>query len=196
MDIVGTALLLFLIIDPIGNIPVFLAVLRGMTPSRRRYVIIRELLFALAVMLLFLFAGNALLGVLELRQEALSIAGGIILFLIALRMIFPAQYGVVAQDEDPFFVPLAVPLVAGPSVIAVLLLLVSREPGRVLEWLAALILAWAASAVILLASGSFYRIFSERGLRAMERLMGMLLILLSVQMLLDGISEFVYRLLE
>lgn len=191
MDIAATALLLFLIIDPIGNVPVFLAVLRGMPPRRRRYVILRELLFALGVMLLFLVAGGTILGLLQLQQEALSIAGGIILFLIALRMIFPHEHGPVAQDQDPFFVPLAVPLVAGPSVIAMLLLLVSREPERMLDWMAALILAWGASAVILLGSSSFYRAFSERGLRAMERLMGMLLVLLSVQMLLDGIGEFV-----
>ncbi len=194
MDVIATALLLFLIIDPIGNIPIFLAILRGMSAQRRRYVILRELLFALAVMMLFLFAGRTILGLLQLQQEALSIAGGIILFLIALRMIFPNEYGVIAQDNDPFFVPLAVPLIAGPSVIAALLLLVSREPGRLLEWIAALLLAWAASACILLASASFYRALSERGLRAMERLMGMLLVLLSVQMFLDGIREFLSRL--
>jgi multiple antibiotic resistance protein len=191
MDIIATALLLFLIIDPIGNVPVFLGILRGMDPRRRYLVIARELLFALGVMLLFLFAGGAILGLLQLHQEALSIAGGIILFLIALRMIFPSEYGPVARDEDPFFVPLAVPLVAGPSVIAALLLLVSREPDRLVEWVIALGLAWAASAVILLASSSFYRVFSERGLRALERLMGMLLVLLSVQMFLDGVREFV-----
>jgi multiple antibiotic resistance protein len=194
MEIIATAMLLFLIIDPIGNIPVFLAILRGLEPNRRRWVILRELLFALAVMTLFLYAGQFLLGLLNLDQEALSIAGGVMLFLIALRMIFPRTYGAVAEEGEPFFVPLAVPLIAGPSVIAVLLLLVSREPERILEWSLALFLAWGASAVMLLTSASFYRFFTEQGLRALERLMGMVLVLISVQMFLEGVKEFVAHL--
>lgn len=190
MDVITTALLLFLIIDPIGNIPVFLAVLRGQEASSRRRIIVRELLFALGVMMLFLFAGQHVLGLLQLDQEAVSIAGGVVLFLIAVRMIYPQTYGTVAAEGDPFFVPLAVPLVAGPSVIAVLLLLVSQSPDRMIEWTVALLLAWGLSAMILLASAAFYRVFSERGLRALERLMGMLLVLLSVQMLLDGVRLF------
>lgn len=192
MDIVGAAALLFLIMDPIGNVPVFLSALRQLPAARRRWVMLRELLFALLVLLAFLFAGQFLLDLLQLEQESISIAGGIVLFIIALRMIFPLRPGGLAEeiDGEPYFVPLAVPLIAGPSTIAALLLLVRSSPERLTEWLLALLLAWLATAAILLLSSGFYRLFKPRGLMAMERLMGMLLVVMAVQMFLNGVRDF------
>lgn len=191
-DIVSAAFLLLLILDPIGNVPVFLTILKDVEPRRRRRILLRELLFALAVLIGFLFAGQALLDLLRLEKEAISIAGGIILFIIALRMIFPPPHGAFAEElhGEPYLVPLAVPLIAGPSTIATLLLLVRADPGRLLDWLLALILAWLATAGILLLANGFFRFLGPRGLIAIERLMGMLLVVMAVQMLLNGIRDF------
>lgn len=186
---------LFLIMDPLGNIPVFLAVLKEVAPERRRVVLVREILFAYVVLLIFLFFGNYLLRLLHLQQEAVSISGGIVLFLIALRMIFPPEGGMLGEtpEGEPFLVPLAIPLIAGPSILAALLLLQRRDSGNVGELLAATTIAWALTGMILLASPFFYRILRQRGLIAMERLMGMLLVMIAVQMLMNGLSVVMKR---
>lgn len=191
MDFLSAAMMLFLILDPLGNIPMFHALLAGLAEDQRRRVIVRELVIALVVLLVFLFAGRVILRFLGLEQSSLSIAGGIILFLIALNMVFPTK-GVHAELEtgDPFIVPLAIPLVAGPSAIAALLLLVTSQPERLWEWAGALGLAWLATAIILLASTRLLATVGRRGLRAIEKLMGMLLIMIAVQMFLNGIKVY------
>ena len=184
-----SALLLFLVMDPLGNIPVFLAVLERVPESRRQRIIARELAIALGALILFLAIGEPFLELAGIRKESLSIAGGIIVFLIALRMVFPAPRVPHPEDEldgEPLIVPLAIPLVAGPSAFATLLLLSSQA---ILTTLAvALLLAWAATAGILLASGWLRQLLGRRGLIAMERLMGMVLVALAVQMFLDGLK--------
>ena len=191
MGFLSAAVMLFLILDPLGNIPVFYSLLAGMPEARRRKVILRELVIALGVLLVFLFAGRSILHFLGLQQSSLSIAGGVILFLIALNMVFPTK-GIHSEVEsdDPFIVPLAVPLVAGPSAIAALLLLVTSQPDRLWEWAGALCVAWLLSAVILLASTRLMALIGNRGLRAIEKLMGMLLIMIAVQMFLDGLKVY------
>lgn len=196
MDTFSVAIMLFLIMDPLGNLPIFASILRHIDPKKRRRVLIRELLFALLIMLLFLFAGEAILNFLNLRSESVSIAGGIILFLIALRMIFPQPGGVVglAAGEEPFIVPMAIPLMAGPSILAALILLAHTDSARMGDWTIALLAAWFASAVILMFYKLFTKILGEKGLTAVERLMGMVLIMLSVQMFLDGIADYMEHL--
>ena len=189
----ATAITLFLIMDPLGNVPIFLIVLERVAEHRRRYIILRELIIALIVMLLFLFAGPAMLRTLGISPEAVAIAGGLVLLIIAICMIFPLRGSSVMGDDDedhgePLLVPLAIPLLAGPSLLATLML--RANSGNILQHtLPALLLAWAASAVILLASPFLYRIFGNRGLKAMERLMGMVLICISVQMLLNAFAR-------
>ena len=192
----ATAITLFLIMDPLGNVPIFLIVLERVAEHRRRYIILRELIIALIVMLLFLFAGPAMLRTLDISPEAVAIAGGLVLLIIAIRMIFPLRGSSVMGDDDedhgePLLVPLAIPLLAGPSLLATLML--RANSGNILQHtLPALLLAWAASAVILLASPFLYRIFGNRGLKAMERLMGMVLICISVQMLLNAFARVLH----
>ncbi len=183
---------LFLVMDPLGNIPLFLSVLKGVPAERRRLVVLRELALAFLVLVLFLFAGNALLRFLGLEQEAVSIAGGIVLFLIALRMIFPAEGAgqTEALEGEPFLVPLAIPLIAGPSALATLLLIQQTASFSTPTLLLALTLAWAITAVILLSSTFMYRVLGARGLIALERLMGMLLVMVAVQMLMNGVKAF------
>ncbi len=195
MDTFSAALLLFLVMDPLGNIPLFMTTLKKVDEKRQRLVVVRELLIALVVLVGFLFLGQYLLRLLQLSETALTTAGGIILMIIALKMIFPRRDASLEEDVEgePFIVPLAIPYVAGPSAMATALLLMSREPGRWPEWLLAVLIAWFASAVIIYFSGYFARFLGEKGLVAVERLMGMLLITVAVQMLLNGIGEFIAK---
>ena len=195
MTTLSAAILLFLIMDPLGNIPIFLSLLKDVPPKRRRAVMVRELLIALAVLLMFLMGGQLILRLLQLREESISIAGGIVLFLIGIRMVFPpAEGGIFGQagEGEPFIVPLAIPGVAGPSAMAALLLLTNTQPGRTADWAIALLCAWLATAVILLSSTYLFRWLGESVLTALERVMGMLLIALSVQMFLGGIAAYLH----
>lgn len=190
--VIAVAATLFFVMDPLGNIPIFNAVLARFEPARRSRIVARELIFALIILLGFLFAGNVVMTFLGLSQPTLSLSGGILLFIIALRMIFPRAGNEEEDVQDPFIVPLAVPLVAGPSTLAVLLLLSSSEPDRLWEWCIALLIAWTATTVILACSPWLMKVLGDRGVRALERLMGMLLVLLAVEMFLDGLAAF-YR---
>ncbi len=193
MTILSAALLLFLVMDPLGNIPLFMTTLKKVEPKRQRKVVIRELIIALIVLVGFLFLGQYLLQALHLSQTALTTAGGIILMIIAIKMIFPATHAPLKEDVEgePFIVPLAIPYVAGPSAMATALLMMSNEPARWAEWLVAVFIAWFVSALIIYFSSYFVRFLGEKGLIAIERLMGMILITVAVQMLLTGIAEFV-----
>ncbi len=194
MDPITAFVTLSLVMDPLGNVPLFLSVLKDVPQERRFKVILRELVIALAVMLLFLFAGEKVLNLLGLQQEAIAIAGAIILFLIAIRMIFPSPHGIMGEtpEGEPFIVPLAIPAIAGPSVLAIAMLLVSNDPERMLEWTIALICAWLATSVVLLASPLLLRALGNRGLIASERLMGMVLVIIAVQMFFDGVGKFLH----
>lgn len=192
MDLLSAVVTLFLVMDPLGNVPLFLSILKTVPPERRRRVLLREIAFAYVVLAVFLLAGEYLLRFLGLEQQAVSIAGGIVLFLIALRMIFPGEGGLAgpALEGEPFVVPLAIPLLAGPSTLATVLLLQSATPAWTGQLILALTIAWGVSGAILLSSTFLYRLLRERGLIAMERLMGMLLVMVAVQMLLDGVRAF------
>ena len=163
-----------------------------MPPARQRRVLARELLIALGVLMLFLWGGQYALDVMHLRQESVSIAGGIVLFLIGLRMIFPPADGIMGElpDGEPFIVPIAIPMIAGPSGMAAVMLLGSQEPGRMGDWMLALTIAWAATAVILFSATYLKKWLGTRVLTAIERLMGMVIVAISVQMLMDGISTY------
>lgn len=191
MRIFFNAITLLLIMDPLGNIPPFLSALKKVEPARRRKILLREILIAYVVLLAFLFAGKYLLRLLSLQEETVSIAGGIVLFLIALRMVFPKPDATAdALEGEPFIVPLAIPLIAGPSTLASLLLLQQTTPNGTVQLLLALTLAWVVTAIILLSSTVLYRLLKERGLIAVERLMGMLLVMLAVQMFINGLAKF------
>lgn len=191
MRIFSAVITLFLIMDPLGNIPLFLSALKDVRPERRRWVLVREILFAYGILLIFLFLGQHLLRLLGLQEETVSVGGGIVLFIIALRMIFPAERGPLSDspEGEPFLVPLAVPLTAGPSTLAALLLLRSG-PISTPELLVAITAAWALTAAVLLSSTLLYGLLKQRGLIAMERLMGMLLVMVAVQMFMNGVAKF------
>ena len=198
MTITSAAITLFLVMDPLGNIPIFLSLLEEMEPRRRLRVIIREMLIALAILVLFLFFGKYILTGLHISEPALSIGGGVVLFLIALRMIFPrpeqsTESGARADHtpgQEPLIVPLAVPLVAGPSAMAMVILFTTQYPHRLLNWLIALLIAWFASSLILLSAEVLRKYLGRRVIKAVECLMGMILTTLAVEMLLNGIEAY------
>ncbi len=182
---------LFLIMDPVGNGMMCLTVLSGHSPRRQRAIIVRELCFALAVIVLFMYLGDGLLGLLDIHQSTLRMAGGVILFIISMKMVFPhAEEGLTDPHlSDPFIVPIAVPFIAGPSCLAAVMVYAHRDPQAVL--LPAIGGAWAATLAVMLLAPAMTRVLGKRGMRAMERLMGLVLILMSFQMLEDGIRLFI-----
>lgn len=193
MDVLSAALLLFLVMDPIGNVPVFISLIGHYDKQKQNRIIVRESLVAMGVLIFFLFAGRYFLSVFSLSEPALSIAGGIILFIIALKLIFQRSDMIFDNkfEGEPMVVPLAIPYIAGPSAIATVMLLSSREPNRWPEWLTAIIIASFISGFILLMSGYLSKLLGNKGLSAVERLVGLLLTAIAVQMLLVGIKQFV-----
>jgi MarC family membrane protein len=196
VDIVSATILLILVMDPFGNMPLVMSVLKNVEPSARPKVVLRECAIAYAVLLAFMFGGHQFMQLLRLSDTALGIAGGLILFLIALRMVFPHAEGIFGEtgEKGTFIVPLAIPAIAGPSALATVLLLVSREPQRVFEWVGALSLATLASVVVMISAQSISRWIGKRGMIAMERLMGLVLTAIAVEMLLAGIERFIVQL--
>ena len=187
---VSATILLILITDPIGNIPIFANALQHVAPQRRARVILREVLIAFLLLLTFMFIGESFLRLMNLSELSLQIGGGVILFLIALRMIFPPPKGPETAESmtEPLIVPLAIPAIAGPSALATVLLLVSQAPERRLEWVAALCVTMAVCAVVLVLAERIQRLLGDRVVMAFERLMGLILVAISVEMLIRGVK--------
>lgn len=196
MSFTSAVVILLLVMDPLGNVPLFVALLRPVEPARRNMVILRECAIAFLVLLVFVFFGNSILSLLGLSGSSLNIAGGLILFLIALRMIFRRPEGVFGDviSGEPFIVPLAIPSITGPTAIATVILMVSRAPQRMLEWVAAAAIAMLITLTLLLFAERISKLVGERGLLAFERLMGLILTAIAVEMLLQGIESFVRQL--
>ena len=196
MDIVSATILLVLVMDPFGNMPLVLSVLKNVAPGGRTRVVLRECAIAYAVLLGFMFGGHQFMQLLRLSDNALAIAGGLILFLIALRMVFPHAEGIFGDtgDTGTFIVPLAIPAIAGPSALATVLLLVSREPQRVYAWVAALSLAMLVTALVMISAQRISGWIGKRGVIAIERLMGLVLTAIAVEMLLAGMERFIAQL--
>ena len=191
MTVLAAILLLIIIMDPIGNVPVFLSILKNIPIERRRIIIIRELLIAFIILLFFMFVGRYVLQMLEIEQSSLGVTGGIILFIIAIRMIFPGTKPLFSHNEttEPLIVPLAVPMLAGPSAIAAVILFMAQEPNRWVEWTFVVFIACLISGVVLVSSETLGRKLGNRALIAIERLMGIILVMVSVDFILDGIKQ-------
>ncbi|BDT70921.1 hypothetical protein os4_04290 [Comamonadaceae bacterium OS-4] len=190
----SATILLILITDPIGNIPIFANALKHVAPERRHKVILREILIAFTLLLTFMFVGESFLRVMNLSELSLQIGGGVILFLIALRMVFPPPSTAESEIKtEPLIVPLAIPAVAGPSALATVLLLVSQQPDRRMEWIGALCVTMLVSAVVLVSAERIQRIIGDRLVVAAERLMGLVLVSVAIEMMLRGIKTFVQQ---
>lgn len=191
MPLQNAALLFFFVISPLGIVPAMLAALKDVDPARHKKIIVRECLFALAILLTFMAFGRGMLNMLNISIPAMTAAGGVMLMLIALRLIFPTDEKNirVSTPSEPFVVPIAIPYIAGPSILATEVLMISQEPDRWPVWLGAILIAWVATLVILYFGTDLRRLLGDRGLMAIERLMGMILVLLATQMLLTGVVE-------
>lgn len=192
MNIYSAAVTLFLVMDPVGNIPIFLSLLKQVDPKRRTKIILRESLIAFALLTLFLFCGKAILHSLNISEEALGIAGGIILFLIAIKMLFPITQNKSTEQTlaEPFIVPMAIPLLAGPSSIATVILFASQAPHRMGQWFIALAVASLLATLLLLVAVPLQRLLGVKIITALERLMGMILTTIAVQMFLTGLATY------
>lgn len=194
-SIVSTAILLLFVLDPFGNVPLLLSILKNIDPKRHRTIILREMLIGLFILLVFLFFGERFLSIFGLETQAITIAGGIIFFVIAIKMIFPDPNGhslfVSSSDEEPLVVPIAIPMVSGPASIATLMLLAKSHPEQIGSIFTSVLIAWSVTAVILLSSPRLFKLLKRRGLTAMERLMGMLLLMMAVEMFIRGIRELI-----
>lgn len=192
-SIISTAIVLTFILDPFGNVPLLLTILKDVDRSKHRNIIIREMLIGLGILLLFLFAGRNFLNLFHVGTTAVSIAGGLIFLIIALKLIFPPADGsnLFATTGEPFVVPIAMPMVAGPSALATLLVMSNNHSNHIEGLFFSLLIAWGITAIILLSAPMLFRLLRKRGLIALERLMGMLLLIMAVQMLLDGLRDYV-----
>ena len=193
----SAVVILLLVMDPVGNIPLFVALLRNVPAERRVRIIARECLIAYLLLLVFVFFGPAILRLLGLSDVSLNIAGGVILFIIALRLIFKHPGGIFGDEfhaGEPFIVPLAIPAIAGPTAIATVVLMVARAPDRVWEWAGALTISAGVTLLLLLFAERIGSLIGVRGLAALERLLGLLLTAIAVEMLLKGIQAFVQNL--
>lgn len=190
----SATILLILITDPLGNIPLFLAALKNVDPSRRRLVIFRECAIAFFTLVVFLLFGSAFLKAVNLSDETLRIAGGVILFLIAINMVFPGSGGKLVEDDsgaEPFIVPVAIPLIAGPSAMTTVMLLARTSPVRTLEWIGSIFIAIVVTTIVFLGSNKLQDWLGARFLSAIEKLMGLVLTAIAVEMLLGGIATYI-----
>ncbi len=190
IHVLTVAFSLFILMDPIGNIPLYIAFLKDISPKRQRWIILREMFIALAVIILFNYIGKGLLNFLNVTEATVQIAGGIILFMLAIKMIFPDPKDPnhdLPKDQEPFIVPLAIPLVAGPSVLAAVMIYVNQQEDYNTVMIIAIVIAWLASLTILLLAPTIKNVLGWRGIIACEKLMGLILTLIAVQMFLSGL---------
>jgi len=189
MEWFSLAVILFLIMDPMGNVSSYLSLVKGLTPKQQRLIVIREMLIALAAMLLFNSIGEYLFDILHVSEKTVRLASGVILFLCAIKILFPTLDSPRANlpQGEPFIVPLAIPLIAGPSLLATIMLFAHIEPD-LSTMLYAIFAAWIASCLVLLNSNNLQKWLGTNGLIAAERLMGMVLVLLAIQRFLEGVQ--------
>lgn len=186
--------LLLLVLDPFGSLPIFISVLGGVEPQRRNRVALREVAIAFAVLMAFMVGGQAFLDLMRLSERSLEVAGGVILLVIAMKMVFVGGDGMYPTDSgrEPFIFPLAVPLLAGPSAMATVLLLASRQPGRLLEWAGALTVAMVVSGAVMLSADRIRRLLGDSMVTAIEKLMGLVLTAIAVEMVLAGLKRYFF----
>jgi MarC family membrane protein len=189
---ISAVVLLLLVCDPFGNIPIFISALREVPRERRRMIILRECLIAFLVLTLFAFVGQSFLKLLGLSEISLQMGGAVVLMLVAVRMVFPSPEGVYGQSPggEPFIVPLAVPALAGPSALATVLLLVSRDPALTWQWVGAIAVVMLVSALVLAFAERLQQVLGERATAAFERLMGLILAAVAVELMLRGVRAF------
>ena len=183
---------LFLLMDSVGNIPLFISILKNIDPARQKRIIVRELFIALFFILFFAYLGEEVLSLFEISQSTLGISGGIILFMISIKMIFPSEekQEALVKKQEPLIVPLAIPLIAGPAILASVMIYAKTQESMLTLTLAILI-AWVATFLVMFFATAIQKVLKERGCEALQKLMGLILTLIAIQMLMNGIQKFV-----
>lgn len=191
LSLLTIVLTLFLIMDPIGNISSFLTLMKGVDAKRVKFVIFREMLIALAAMLLFAFLGKYLFSFLELSQVSIRLVAGVILFLVSIKILFPSPSNLRANlpEGEPFITPLAIPLIAGPSLLATIMLYSNMESCQTIMW-EGILIAWMIACIIFFLALFLFRILGKNGLVACERLMAMVLVMIAIQRFMEGLQLF------
>lgn len=193
MNMLNLAVILFLIMDPVGNASSFLSLVKGIPPRRQKTIVLREMLIALVLMIAFNYLGEFIFSILNISETALRLTTGVILFLVAIKILFPSIDSVRANlpEGEPFITPFAIPLIAGPSLLATIMLFARLEPSQPIV-LGAIFLSWICAVLVLLISPTLQKYLGSNGLVACERLMGMILVLLAIQRFLEGVQQFVH----
>jgi MarC family membrane protein len=193
-NFLSALILLLLVLDPFGSLPIFISVMKHVAPERKLTVAVRETIIAFIVLLVFMFSGAKVLELMRLSERSLEVAGGVILLMIAINMVFGhggTAYGI-PEGKEPVIFPLAVPLLAGPSAMAIVLLLASRQPGRVMEWVAALTCAMVVCGIVLALADRIRKLLGRSVVSAFEKLMGLVLTAIAVEMILAGLKRYFF----
>jgi MarC family membrane protein len=194
-NFLSALVLLLLVLDPLGSLPIFISVMKGVAPERRSIVAVREVTIAFGVLLAFMLTGQGFLRLMHLSERSLEVAGGVILLIIAMRMVFQSGGEVYAGDgkqREPLIFPLAVPLLAGPSAMATVLLLASRQPDLLVEWIGALTVAMGVSGLVLMSADRIRKLIGHSMVSAIEKLMGLVLTAIAVEMVLAGLKRYFF----
>ena len=191
LSLFSLPIILFLIMDPVGNIPAYLTLVEKFSPQRQKKILFREMLIALALMIVFAFLGEALFYILQVSDITVMLSSGAILFLTAIKILFPTSDSLRANlpQQEPFIIPLAVPLIAGPSALATIMLF--SKITTLGEMLIGITIAWISSLIVLYLAPFLQKYLRNSGLMACERLMGMILVMLAIQRFMEGIHHFV-----
>lgn len=191
MSLFNVTLVLFLIMDPLGNLSAFHSMVKELDPKRQYWIIFREMMIALGVMLFFNYVGEYIFNFLDLSETTVRLSSGVVLFLIAVKILFTSHDSPRANlpKGEPFIFPLAVPLIAGPALMATIMLYAHLEHVQSIMLLA-IFIAWLLSALIFFFAGPIKRVLGDNGLMACERLIGMVLVLVAIQRLMEGVLLF------
>ncbi len=191
MCLLSAAMIFLLIMDPLGNLNSYLSLVKELDPKRQKLIIFREMIIALLAMLFFNYLGEHIFYIFELSETTVRLTVGVILFLIAIKILFTAPDSPRANlpKGEPVIFPLAIPLIAGPALLATIMLYAHLEPVQSIT-IFAILIAWAISAVILYFAQPIKRVLKQNGLMAIERLIGMILVLIAVQAFMEGILSF------
>lgn len=188
MSIFSVALIFFLVANPIGNAPAILALIKDFELPRQKQILMREVGAALLLALFFQFFGDVFFGkILQVKPYTNQLTGGVLLFLTSLTMIFPkpGTSSQVEEKKEPFIVPIATPLLSGPGLLTIIMLK-ATETDSSLKIFSAILIAWVGIASILWIAPYLQKILKQRGMIALEQLMGMVLCMMSVEMIIKG----------
>lgn len=191
MSIIQLAMIFFIVTNPIGNSPTIIALIKDYSVREQQKILLREAIISMLLAMFFLFLGETFLNCLNIQNFALTTSGGVLLFIVALKMIFSTrdERQIVGPKQAPFIVPIATPLLSGAGLLT-MIMLYSKQEANDMKILLAILLAWVGVTAVLVAAPYMQIFLGKRGLAALEQLMGMLLAMIATEMIVNGFSLF------